>query len=125
MVIHNLDSNRPVIGPNETDPVPVVDTHAVLPDPISSERFKTIAGWYAQVGEGACGIKLLKLSGGYPPKLGWATPTCCLGVMPVEDVSGSLTFELADHKRMIARLPCYDERDFERRLALLNRLVPS
>jgi hypothetical protein len=107
MVIHNLDSNRPVIGPNETDPVPVVDTDTELPDPLSSERFKTISGRHAQVAEAACRIELLKLSGGYPLKIFWATPPCSLGVAPVEDVFGSLTFESADHQRMIARLPCY------------------
>jgi hypothetical protein len=109
MVIHNLDSNRPVIGQNETDPVPAVDTDTVLPDPLSGERFKTISGRHAQVAEAACRIELLKLSGGYPPKLLWATSPCSLGVAPVEDVFDSLTFELADHQRMIARLPCYDK----------------
>jgi len=43
MIVHNLDSNRPVIGPNETGPVPVVDTDTVLPNPLSSERLQTIA----------------------------------------------------------------------------------
>jgi hypothetical protein len=113
MVIHNLDSNRPVIGPNETEPVPVVDTDTVLPDPLPSERLKMIAGRHAQVAEGACRIELLKLSGCYPPKLFWATPPCSLGVAPVEDVFGSLIFELADHRRMISRLPCYGIPVFE------------
>jgi hypothetical protein len=39
MVIHNLDSIRPVIRPDKANTVSVVDTDAVLPDPLSSERF--------------------------------------------------------------------------------------
>jgi hypothetical protein len=92
MVIHNLGSNRPVIGPNETDPVSVVDTDTVLPDPLSSERCQTIAGRHAKIGERDCRVESLQLSCGYPAKLFWATPTCCLGVAPVEDVFGPLIF---------------------------------
>ena len=107
MVIHNLDSIRSIIGPGKTDEVPVVDTDAVLPDPLSSERFQTITWRYAQVDEADCRIELLKLSGSYLPELPWATSPCGLGVPPVENILNSSIVESADHIRVIALLPCY------------------
>jgi hypothetical protein len=124
MVIHNLDSIRPVIRPDKADTVPVVDTDAVLPSPLSSERFQTITGRYAQVDEADCRIELLKLSGSHLPELPWATSPCGLGVPPVENILNSSIVKCADHSRMIARFPCYGVPVFEQQLRLLNGLAP-
>lgn len=83
MVIHNLDSIRPVIRPDKADTVPVVDPDAMSHDPLSSEWFYTVTGRHAQVDEADCRIQLLKLSGSYLPKISWATSPCGLGVPPV------------------------------------------
>ena len=107
VVINDLDSNRPVVGPNEADPVPLVDPNTMLSGPIPCERLEPIAGWHMQVGEPRCRVKLLKLPGCYPPKLSWTRAPRGLGIASVEDVLGSGSSKRANHLSMIARIPCY------------------
>lgn len=107
MIIRDLDPDRSLIGPNETDPVLIVDPDTLLPNPVPREHLKPVARWHTQVREPNCGVELLKLPGCYPPQLSWTTPPRGFGIAPVEDILGSGIFERANHKRMIAWIPCY------------------
>jgi hypothetical protein len=43
MIVNDLDLVRTGVGPHEAQPPLIVDAHALLPSPITPERFKPIA----------------------------------------------------------------------------------
>ena len=93
MVIRDLHPLRSVIGPDETDPVLVVDPDAVLPLPVLAERLQMVPWWDSQGGQGDCGVQLVELTLRDAPQ-GFRTGSPCrFGPAPVEDVFRALLIE--------------------------------
>ena len=89
MVVGYLHFGRTWVGPDETDPIPVVDANAVLPASVPGQSFKPVAGRYAEVAQYSGGIELIQLSLSHAPNSGRTGPPRRSSVAPVEDVLGA------------------------------------
>jgi len=105
MVVHDLDADRSLGGPEEADPVLIVDPDAMLPRPVARQGLKAIAGGHPEVLQPVRRVELFKLPRCDVPDLPRTTPPGGLGSSPVEDILGPSTPEGSDHGRTIARLP--------------------
>jgi hypothetical protein len=54
VVVHDLDVLRVPVAPRETDPPLVIDTDAVLPGAVASQRLKPVSPDRAEVGQACC-----------------------------------------------------------------------
>jgi len=64
MVVDNLDIYGSSLGPDEADPVLVVDADAVLPGACAFQRLQSIAGRHPQVVETTGDLQLAQLASG-------------------------------------------------------------
>src|SRR4051812_23936000 len=85
MVVHDFDVVRLVLGPDEADPVLVVDPNAVLALSIAGEGLEAFAGRDPEIGEALGGIELVELAKGHGPEVWGATAAGLFGVAAIED----------------------------------------
>ncbi len=97
MVIGDFDTLRSFIGPDETDPVLVVDSDTVLTLPVPAERLQAVPRRDPQRPERDRGVQLVELALRHPPQLLGARPSCRFGAAPVEDILRPLIIEGPNH----------------------------
>src|SRR4030067_231980 len=107
VVIDDLDLICATLSPVEAYAKLVVDSNAVLPLPISLQRFKSIAGRETKVTHVRRRVDLIHLAEGSIPQGPGASPPGCRGVRPIEDILGAAVPETPDHYTIIARISCY------------------
>jgi hypothetical protein len=106
MIVHDFYVGRLVLGPDEADPVLVVDPNAVLALAIAREGLEAVAGRDPEIGEALGGIELVELPESHGPEVWGATAAGLFGVAAIEDVLCALVLERADHDDMVARMSC-------------------
>ena len=79
MVIGDFDLLRSFIGPDETDPVLVVDPDTVLPLPVPAERLPVVSRRDSQRPKRDRGVQLVQLPLRHAPQLLGARPSCRFG----------------------------------------------
>jgi hypothetical protein len=107
VVVYDLDLIGTLIGPDEADPILVVDPDAVLPSTVARERFQSIPGRNAEIVEPHNRVEILELALGDPPERRGARPPGGLRPLAIEDVLCPLPTETPDHIDTIAGMSCY------------------
>ena len=69
MIICDFYINRPCFCPRKTDSILFVDAEPILTFPITLESLELIARWNTEIMKNLNGIKLIKFSKGYFPKV--------------------------------------------------------
>src|SRR6185436_10586547 len=110
MIIHDFNIVRLVLGPDEADPVLVVDPDAVLALAVAGESLQAITGRGPEIIKALGGIELVELAKGHGPEALGATAAGFFGVAAIENILCALVLERADHDDMVARMVCYGER---------------
>src|SRR5207253_9978137 len=90
VIIRDLDPLRALLGPNETDPVLVVDPDAVLPLPVFAQRFYVVPRRDSQRRERDRCVQLVELALCDSPQLFGARASGRLGTALVEDILRSV-----------------------------------
>jgi hypothetical protein len=78
VIVHDLNISWARLGPDEADPITLVDPNAELTGSVSRKGLQSIAGGNPQILEITCRIKLLKLAGSDLPQASWAASSCRL-----------------------------------------------
>jgi hypothetical protein len=65
VVVCDLDLIRTLIGPDEADPILVVDPDAVLPSTVAGERFQSIPGRNTEIVEPGNRVEILEFAHGH------------------------------------------------------------
>lgn len=86
MIADDFHIRRAAFRPSKTDPVPLVQTNAVLTFAVTMERFQPVSRWNLQLPDRFDGIQLIEFPRRNGPQRAWTGLSCGLRISPVEDV---------------------------------------
>ena len=113
MIVHNLCVSDAALRPSKTDPVLSVDPDTVLARSVFLQRFEVVAGRDPEILNGVGVVENEQFRSGPTLEIRRTNFPCGFGFLAVEDVLSALIAEGQDHVSMIARLVCYDKREWD------------
>jgi hypothetical protein len=90
VVVTDLDLVGTSSLPSEADPILIVDSNAVLTQPIAAQRLQAIPGWNGELMQCPHPIDLVELAASNRPTRSGAHSSGSRGIGSVEDVRGPL-----------------------------------
>ena len=101
VIIYNLYGSRPALGPDETDPVLVVDANAVLPASVPTQCFEPTATRLPQVRNRAGRVQVVEFAARNTTQLLWTAGPRCPRRTAGEQVLGTAIAEGLDHRASV------------------------
>ena len=111
MIIDDLHVSSASVGPTETHAELIVYPDAMLPRPITSKGFQTIAGRHPQIGQSTCDFQLPQLAARDGRDIRKSFDRLPLRYSPRVGA-----FERCDHKVIVTRYVINVKRDYRRAL---------
>ena len=107
MIIRDFDPRWAGIGPDETDPILIVDANTVLAFAIAGKSLQPITRGNGKIVQCGGGVHLIQFPLCHVPYLPGAFLPSRPGVLPVKDILGALIMEFNYNDSTLSRMSCY------------------
>jgi hypothetical protein len=98
VVVDNLDLVWPPRRPDKTDAILIVNANAILPRPVTSERFQPVSWRDPEIRQLPSGSKIGQFALRHTPHVEWEETSCRAGLCVIEDIGRALILEADDHR---------------------------